>query len=229
MPALSRRRKQLEEELLALGDDTMLIEVLDGFIAGLLVCPELISPGEWLRIVFSRDEENPQSAFADIDHANRVFGLVMDHYNDVVLTLMDRPESYRPLFSIDGRNGDVLWEIWIEGFLEAVNLRPAAWQSLLDANEDTATAMEGMLKLANFVAGEHDLTSEEVDTVRNSAPALIPGWVVTLNNWRLSKTKPASVVTQTPRPSFAPRGKVGRNEPCPCGSGKKYKKCCGLN
>ncbi|WP_295026772.1 SEC-C metal-binding domain-containing protein, partial [Ruminococcus sp.] len=21
--------------------------------------------------------------------------------------------------------------------------------------------------------------------------------------------------------------KVGRNDPCPCGSGKKYKKCCG--
>ena len=23
--------------------------------------------------------------------------------------------------------------------------------------------------------------------------------------------------------------KIGRNEPCPCGSGKKYKKCCGVN
>jgi preprotein translocase subunit SecA len=23
--------------------------------------------------------------------------------------------------------------------------------------------------------------------------------------------------------------KVGRNEPCPCGSGKKFKKCCGVN
>ena len=23
--------------------------------------------------------------------------------------------------------------------------------------------------------------------------------------------------------------KVGRNDPCPCGSGKKYKKCCGMN
>ena len=23
--------------------------------------------------------------------------------------------------------------------------------------------------------------------------------------------------------------KVGRNEPCPCGSGKKYKNCCGIN
>jgi SEC-C motif-containing protein len=25
----------------------------------------------------------------------------------------------------------------------------------------------------------------------------------------------------------APAPKVGRNDPCPCGSGKKYKKCCG--
>jgi uncharacterized protein YecA (UPF0149 family) len=24
----------------------------------------------------------------------------------------------------------------------------------------------------------------------------------------------------------AERGKIGRNEPCPCGSNKKYKKCC---
>ena len=23
--------------------------------------------------------------------------------------------------------------------------------------------------------------------------------------------------------------KIGRNDPCPCGSGKKYKKCCGLH
>jgi len=23
--------------------------------------------------------------------------------------------------------------------------------------------------------------------------------------------------------------KVGRNDPCPCGSGKKFKKCCGAN
>ena len=27
----------------------------------------------------------------------------------------------------------------------------------------------------------------------------------------------------SPRPAAA----VGRNDPCPCGSGKKYKKCCG--
>ena len=29
-----------------------------------------------------------------------------------------------------------------------------------------------------------------------------------------------------PTPLQTRRGKVGRNEPCPCGSGKKFKKCC---
>ncbi|MDZ7615749.1 MAG: SEC-C metal-binding domain-containing protein, partial [Patescibacteria group bacterium] len=28
-------------------------------------------------------------------------------------------------------------------------------------------------------------------------------------------------------PIVAPTTRVGRNEPCPCGSGKKYKRCCG--
>ncbi|MFS0647008.1 SEC-C metal-binding domain-containing protein [Siminovitchia sp. 179-K 8D1 HS] len=33
---------------------------------------------------------------------------------------------------------------------------------------------------------------------------------------------------QVPRKTAAPKSKkIGRNEPCPCGSGKKYKKCCG--
>jgi len=31
----------------------------------------------------------------------------------------------------------------------------------------------------------------------------------------------------TSPPDFSPRARVGRNQPCPCGSGKKYKKCCG--
>jgi hypothetical protein len=30
-------------------------------------------------------------------------------------------------------------------------------------------------------------------------------------------------------PANAPQRKIGRNEPCPCGSGKKYKRCCGKN
>lgn len=29
-----------------------------------------------------------------------------------------------------------------------------------------------------------------------------------------------------PKPIVNPGSKLGRNDPCPCGSGKKYKKCC---
>ncbi|MDF1751509.1 MAG: SEC-C metal-binding domain-containing protein [Verrucomicrobiales bacterium] len=32
---------------------------------------------------------------------------------------------------------------------------------------------------------------------------------------------------ETPAPTVEEVAKVGRNEPCPCGSGKKFKKCCG--
>ena len=35
--------------------------------------------------------------------------------------------------------------------------------------------------------------------------------------------------TRPPKPMHRPGPKIGRNEPCPCGSGKKYKKCHGAN
>ncbi len=38
---------------------------------------------------------------------------------------------------------------------------------------------------------------------------------------------PAQNTRRVPGPAARPTPKVGRNDPCPCGSGKKYKKCCG--
>lgn len=43
----------------------------------------------------------------------------------------------------------------------------------------------------------------------------------------LVKTAPRSKILQFPSGREAPAGKTGRNDPCPCGSGKKYKNCCG--
>jgi Protein of unknown function (DUF1186)/SEC-C motif len=42
----------------------------------------------------------------------------------------------------------------------------------------------------------------------------------------LSEEEDSKVIADSAQPYIAPQ-KVGRNEPCPCGSGKKYKKCCG--
>jgi preprotein translocase subunit SecA len=46
----------------------------------------------------------------------------------------------------------------------------------------------------------------------------------------MAKASPMQAVTGKPRKAAAAGGaKVGRNAPCPCGSGKKYKRCCGAN
>jgi preprotein translocase subunit SecA len=68
--------------------------------------------------------------------------------------------------------------------------------------------------------------------------------LVTLSRIQLLKQKPVEEMPKaTRRPMRFSHGnavekpetirregkKVGRNDPCPCGSGKKYKKCCGSN
>ncbi len=55
-------------------------------------------------------------------------------------------------------------------------------------------------------------------------------WLYQLEEWEdvLSEEKRADIMAQFKADSQAVSTKVGRNDPCPCGSGKKYKKCCGL-
>src|SRR6201987_5208874 len=66
---LSRRIKQFDEELLALGEDSMLLEELDGFIAGLLACPELIMPSDWLPVVWRENTADQQPVFENLANA----------------------------------------------------------------------------------------------------------------------------------------------------------------
>jgi uncharacterized protein len=228
VPKPSRHLRKLDQELLALGEDAMLLEELDGFIAGLLVCPDLIKPGEWLPLVWG-SENGDEPAFSSLDHLNRVLGLVMDHYNDVARTLIERPDRYGPLFAVDKRNNDILWELWVTGFEKAVKLRPAAWQRLLIADRETALAMSGLLTLADVDRRDARFSTEQLEALSAAAPDKIGPWVVALNRWRLANHTPASNLNTPPSPFSAPPTNVGRTDPCPCGSGKKYKKCCGLN
>jgi len=96
MRGLSRTQKLLSKALLDLDEEAMLLEVLDGFIAGVLVCPEMIPPSVWLPLVWNGQDGEP--AFENVTHANRVMGLVMEHYNGVArarsskrLATMHRP------------------------------------------------------------------------------------------------------------------------------------------
>jgi uncharacterized protein len=225
VPKASRRFERLERELLGLGEEAMLLEELDGFVAGLVVCPDLIKPSEWLPFVWGT-EGGEEPAFDSLDHLNRVLGLVMEHYNDVARTLIDRPDRYGPLFAVDERHNEILWELWIAGFEKAVKLRPAAWKPLLAADPETAQAMAGLLTLADVDRRDPHFSQEQLDALSAAAPDKIGPWVVVLNEWRLAHSELGHI---PPSPFPAPVAKVGRNDPCPCGSGKKYKKCCGLN
>ncbi|CCE05064.1 putative transporter (YecA family protein with SEC-C motif) [Bradyrhizobium sp. STM 3843] len=205
----------------------MVLEELDGFIAGLLVCPETIPVSEWFAAAFGMTGGRT-SVFDTIDHANDILGRVTDYYNDIAMTLAEHPEEYRPLFPIDESNGDVLWELWIDGFMRAIDLRRSAWTKLLDVGEDATAALAGLFMLADIAGENHDLPDKELTRLTQQAPMLIPQWVITLHAHRLSRPAPVSSLADQPNP-FATARKVGRNEPCPCGSGKKYKRCCGAN
>ena len=221
--------KQLQAELLDLDENSMLVEELDGFVAGLISCPELIPPSEWLPVVWGLSGEEESPVFDTLEHANKVIALVMGHYNHVAKTLFESPDEYRPLFATDERNDDIIWELWIEGFDKAMKLRPAAWLPLMEADPETSAAIRGLLTLIDVANQDEKLSLLKRRELEDAAPELIGPWLLTVNDWRLENNLEGGGASQKLSPVTTPLGKVGRNDPCPCGSGKKYKKCCGLN
>jgi uncharacterized protein len=100
---------------------------------------------------------------------------------------------------------------------------------LLDADVDTAAAMRGMLTLVDVGHSDERFTRDDRDALIATAPDDIARWISTLNAWRLANYNPLQAATPIWRRSSPAAKKIGRNDPCPCGSGKKYKRCCGLH
>ena len=76
----------------------------------------------------------------------------------------------------------------------------------------------------------YDMFEEMIATIRESTLKLIFHAKVSAPVERVQVAKPITPVGDgTVAPKQAKSEKVGRNDLCPCGSGKKYKKCCGAN
>lgn len=212
---------ELDQLLLGQSDDCMLLTQLDGFLTGILVCPEMIPPSEWLKHVWAGEDGEGTPDFEDTAGFQHFIDLIMFHYNQI-LTSLNRPGEFEPVLETDTRNGDILWEMWIEGFTRAIDLAPEGWRRVADGDDaGCKAALVGIEALKSFYDGSAKLSRMEEDEWDREAPDLIPIWVEMLHAWRLEN--------DPSRPSSVRRWKVGRNDPCPCGSGKKYKKCCGLN
>ena len=110
-----------------------------------------------------------------------------------------------------------------------MGLRPDTWENLLDrADEETRSTMIFLMALQEICTGKSKFTEEEIDEIDLEAPDLIPNCVATI----LQQARPelaSTVAANFPGMPHKAAPRPGRNDPCPCGSGRKYKLCCGRN
>ena len=101
------------------------------------------------------------------------------------------------------------------GFLDGINDSLKVENPIETMEEDTevSLAFEKELLFKNMVAAEAD-------------------WLYNLEEWNAifdEDTKKALYKEQKSSTTIVKEAKIYPNDPCPCGSGKKYKKCCAKN
>src|SRR4051794_38416669 len=201
-------------------EDCMQLSDLDGFLTGIAIGPELVLPSEWLPAVWGG--EGP--GFDDAEQARTVLGAIMGRYNEILRLLAADPDAYAPLFW-EGPEGEVIAADWAEGFADAVRFRPEAWRPLLEDREACVMLMPILALCGDAEGGSPLELDPETDAdLLAEAPDLIPACVVGIAAfWKDRRGRPTKGAGRARRP------KVGRNDPCPCGSGRKYKRCCGAH
>jgi uncharacterized protein len=192
------------------------ISELDGLFTALVSGPEPVMPSRWLPAIWGDFQplwENEQAFEA-------VVTLLMRHMNGIATHLLEEPETFEPLFLEREVKGKVytIVDDWCEGYLRGVALTAERW-------ETGGLEMSVLLAPIRAFSSEthwraHDMASAaETDNIRNAITPNVRGIHAYWLARRDARPPVAAPVRRT-----APR--VGRNDPCPCGSGKKYKRCC---
>jgi uncharacterized protein len=217
LPSRFRRLDQILADLPI--DDPMLLTELDGYLTGLAVAPELPPLGEWLPPIWG-GQYGERAPFADAIDVQLFEDMVVARRNEIVRDLARH--KLQPIFDVDERNGEVIWEEWAQGFSMAMQLRPDQWSATADGdNSEAAEALSYLLTLASIASDTSPLTSVEINTICDDAVGMIPTQVMRLHTVH---EQPPAVLASDVRAA-----KIGRNEACPCGSGKKRKRCCSSN
>jgi uncharacterized protein len=205
--------------------DGMSFEMLDGYLTAVLSGPVAISPELWLPLIWSDEDAGDEASpvFEDTDEAGRILELVMRHYNRIAEILAQGGAEFEPWigeFELEDGELAAYGQEWALGYLRGISLGEDEWDPLL-SDADWQDELEAIDLLARGPDDEE--TGAEVAT-QEQRDALIDdmiGFALDAHDYWLEQ-RLASPITQR---RSAP--KVGRNDPCPCGSGKKYKQCCG--
>ena len=114
---------------------------------------------------------------------------------------------------------DIRGLLWARGYLHAMSLHMDAWETLVRDRRLVDTLVMPLLALLpddeESVGGalSHERRSSLVRMLPDIALATKAYWTA---SWHPLLDEP---LLRAP--------KIGRNDPCPCGSGKKHKRCCG--
>ncbi len=208
-------------------ESSMDVATLEGFLTALVIGPHVVMPSAWMPWVWDFEHGWQEVEFADMAQAQNVMGLVMGLMNRIAGAFERDPASFEPVFF-----RDAVWGAaeWCEGFLAATqrfNAKDWAALWMLDAFQpgdatDHARLITPFLRLGDEAGQE--ITREEGNPQR-WVDAVAPALATIHAHWLARRSARPAVVSRAPIRREAP--KPGRNDPCPCGSGRKYKKCCG--
>ena len=211
-------------------EEAMDIATLDGFLTAIVCGPKTILPSEWMPWVWDMERGEGDPGFKDERDAKRILGLLMRHYNDVAMTLYRASEQYEPLLSENPNDGDPIpiLDDWCFGFMTGVGLDPEGWQPVIDGKPEWMST----ILLYGTKDGWDEL--EKSNPSLDEHKALAAGLAESVRSiHRLWLERRQGQMAEGIEPFLARRepvrnpSKVGRNDPCPCGSGRKFKQCHG--
>jgi len=208
------------------GKSAMNLEILDGFFAALICGPQTVLPSEYLPEIWGGDmaNQNPLTA----QHEMQEFvDLVMRHWNMISQTLHSG-DVYLPLL-LENEQGIVAANDWASGFMRGIALRQGDWMELVN-NEEYGGSLMPIFALANehHVDPEMRPYKEPIDAQQREK--LIIGaaaGVISIHRYFAPHRRAAAREARESTTYRRTSRKLGRNDPCSCGSGKKFKHCCG--
>lgn len=211
----------------AVPESAMDVSRLEGFLTALVIGPRMVMPSAWMPWVWDFEHGRQEAEFADLAQAREMMGLIMGLMNRIAGAFERDPAAFEPVFF-----RDAVWGAaeWCEGFLAATRRFDAAeWTALwaLDAftpggGTDHTSLITPFLRLGDETGFE--ITRKEGDAQR-WLDAVVPSLAAIHAHWLERQSARPTIASHAPMRREAP--KVGRNDPCHCGSGRKYKKCCG--
>ena len=203
--------------------ESMSVPALDGFLTGIAIGPEIILPSEWLPLVWGGDEP----VFADTDEAKAVLAGIMNRYNQIIGQATDG--GCEPIVWTT-EDGTIIAGPWASGFRLSISLRADAWEPLLNAKENAMFLLPIIvLDADNTGLWPPEMDAEILEEMIGLAPDMLPGCITGIAEfWRANRPPRGQGIRVDRVPGAVRIGrKVGRNESCPCGSGLKFKRCCG--